>query len=87
MLVDYSTTQESPPGRQVYMTIIGVEDLGLEAAHYANEQLDQISADELSTNAPWDESQPDKDAQRLRNCRRDIRRQNAAARAHANSAL
>src|SRR6185312_10233058 len=48
---------------------------------YANENLDQISDDELSVNAPQDESQQDRESRRQRNHRRATRRKNATARA------
>ena len=58
--VDYSTTH-STPDRQVYVSLPGEESaLGSQADRYANESLDQISDDELSVNAPQDESQQDK---------------------------
>ena len=61
-LVDYSTTH-STPDRQVYVSLHGEESaLGSRADRYANETLDQISNDELSVNAPQDESQQDKES-------------------------
>ena len=60
-LVDYSTTH-STPDRQVYISLHGDDSaLGSQADQYANENLDQISDDELSVNAPQDESPQDKD--------------------------
>jgi hypothetical protein len=68
-LVDYSTTH-STPDRQVYVSLHGDESaLGSQADWYANESLDQISDDELSVNAPQDESQQDKESRRQRNRR------------------
>ena len=55
ILVDYNTTHESPLEHQINATIFGADDLGTEAARYANEQLDQISDNELTINAPQDE--------------------------------
>ena len=61
-LVDYSTTH-STPDRQVYVSLHGDESaLGSQADRYANENLDQISDDELSVNAPQDEFQQDKES-------------------------
>ena len=78
-LVDYSTTH-STPERQVYVSIHGDDStLGSQADQYVNENLDQISDDDLSVNAPQDESQQDKDARRRRNRRRAVRRRNATA--------
>ena len=72
-LVDYSTTH-STPDRQVYVSLHGDESaLGSQADRYANESLDQISDDELSVNAPQDESQHDKESRRQRNYRRATR--------------
>ena len=49
VLVDYSTTNESPPNRQFYVSIHGPDsDLGPNVANYANKLPDQISGDELS---------------------------------------
>ena len=60
-LVDYSTTHDSSPDRQVYVSIHGDDCiLGSQADRYANELLDQISDDELSVNAPQGETQQDK---------------------------
>ena len=51
-LVDYSTTH-STPDRQVYVSLHGEESaLGSQADQYANKNLDQISDNELSVNAP-----------------------------------
>ena len=56
-VVNYSMTH-STPDRQVYVSLHGDESaLGSQADRYANESLDQISEDELSVNAPQDESQ------------------------------
>jgi hypothetical protein len=61
-LVDYSTTH-STPNRQVYVSLQGEESaLESQTDQYANENLDQISDDELSVNAPHDESQQDRDS-------------------------
>ena len=60
-LVDYINSHDSPPDCQVYMMIGDAEDLRGDEAHYANELLDQISADELSTNAPPAEPQAEKE--------------------------
>ena len=61
VLVDYSTTH-STPDRQVYVSLHGEESaLGSQADQYANENLDQISDDELSVNAPQGESQQDRE--------------------------
>ena len=80
-LVDYSTTH-STPDRQVYISLHGDESaLGSQADRYANESLDLISDDELSVNAPQDETQQDKESRRHRNRRRATRRKNATARA------
>ena len=80
-LVDYSTTH-STPDRQVYVSLHGEEcALDSRADQYANENLDQISDDELSVNAPQDESQQDRESRRQRNHRRATRRKNATARA------
>ena len=80
-LVDYSTTN-STSDRQVYVSLHGEESaLGSQVDRYANESLDQISDDELSVNAPQDESQQDKESLRQRNRRRATRRKNATARA------
>ena len=55
-LVDYSTTH-STPDIQVYVSLHGEGSaLGSRANQYANENLDQISDDELLVNAPQDES-------------------------------
>jgi hypothetical protein len=80
-LVDYSTTH-STPDRQVYVSLHGEESaLGSQADQYANENLDQISDDELSVNAPQDESQQDRKSWRRRNRRRATRKKNVTARA------
>ena len=55
--------------------------LGSRANQYANENLVQISDDELSVNAPQDESQQDRESRRQCNRRRATRRKNATARA------
>ena len=63
IFVDYSTTHDSSPDHQVYVSIHGENNgLGLQAEHYANENLEQISDDKLSVNAPQGECQQDKDA-------------------------
>ena len=55
----------STPDRQVYVSLHGEESaLGYQADQYANKSLDQISDDELSVNAPQDESQQDKESRR-----------------------
>jgi len=60
-LVDYSTTH-STPDRQVYVSLHREESaVGSRADQYANENMDQISDDELSVNAAQDESQQDKE--------------------------
>ena len=80
-LVDYSTTH-STPDRQVYVSLHGEKSaLDSQANHYANENLEQISDDELSVNAPQDESQQDRDNRRRRNHCRAARRKNTTARA------
>ena len=80
-LVDYYTTH-STPDRQVYVSLHGEEStLGSQADRYANESLDQISDDELSVNAPQDETQQDKKSQRHRNRHCATRRKNSTARA------
>jgi hypothetical protein len=49
VLVDYSTTHETPLDRQVYVSIHGPNsDLGPNVANDANELPEQISGDELS---------------------------------------
>jgi len=79
-LVDYSTTH-STPDLQVYVSVHGEDsDLGSQAGRYANDNLDQVSDDELSVNAPQGESPQEKDARHLRNHRQNIRRRNATAR-------
>jgi hypothetical protein len=61
-LVDYNSTH-STPDRQVYVSLQGDESaLGSQVDRYANESLDQISDDELSVNAPQDESQQNKES-------------------------
>jgi len=81
VLVDYSTTH-STPDKQVYVSLHGEEStLGSQADRYANETLDQISDDELSVNAPQDESQQNKESRRQRNRHRAIHKKNATARA------
>ena len=61
VLVDYSTTH-STPDRQVYVSLHREESaVGSRADQYANENLDQISDDDLSVNAAQDESQQDKE--------------------------
>ena len=78
-LVDYSTTH-STPDRQVYVSLHGEDSmLGSRADQYANELVNQISDDELSVNAPQDESQQDKESWRQHNCYRATRRKNAIA--------
>ena len=80
-LVDYSTTH-STPDRQVYVSLNREESaLGSQADQYAIENLDQISDDELSVNAPQDESQQDRESRRRRNHRRATRRKNATTQA------
>ena len=70
VLIDYSTTHESPPDRHVYVLIPGPDsDMGPDAANYANELLDQIFGDKLSVNAPKNEADQDRDARRMRNRR------------------
>ena len=60
-LVDYNTTH-STPDRQVYVSLHGDDSaLGSQADQYANDNMDQISEDELSVNAPQDESPQDRD--------------------------
>ena len=47
----------------MYVSLHGDESaLGSQADRYANENLDQISDDELSVNAPQDEFQQDKES-------------------------
>ena len=66
----------------MYVSLHGEESaLGSQADRYANENLDQISDDELSVNAPQDESQQDKKNRRRHNRRRATRRRNATSRA------
>jgi len=78
-LVDYITTH-STPDRKVYVSLHGDESaLGSQADRFANESPSQISDDELSVNAPQDESQQDKESRRQRNRHRAIRRRNATA--------
>ena len=80
-LVDYSTTH-STPDRQVYVSLHGEESaLGSQADQYANENLDQISDDELSVNAPQDESQQERVNRGRCNRRRAARKKNTTARA------
>ena len=55
--------------------------LGSRANQYANENLVQISDDELSVNAPQDESQQDRESWRQRNHCRATCRKNVTARA------
>ena len=63
-LVDCSTTH-STPDIQVYVLLHGEDSaLGSQADQYANENLDQISDDELSVNAPQDEFQQDRESRR-----------------------
>ena len=51
--------------RQVYVSLHGEESaLSSQADRYADESLDQILDDELSVNAPQDESQQDKENRR-----------------------
>jgi hypothetical protein len=83
-LVDYSTTHESPPERQICATIPGAHLQEGDAARYSIETLDQISNDELSANAPADEPQEDKEAKRERNRRRTTCRTNTALRVQNN---
>ena len=48
ILVDYSTTHDSSPDHQVYVSIHGENSgLVLQAERYANENLEHISDDEL----------------------------------------
>ena len=85
-LVDYSTTH-STPDRQVYVSLHGDESaLGSQADRYANESLDQILDDELSVNAPQDESQQDKESRRQCNHHHTTRRKNTTTRAQRASA-
>ena len=78
-LVDYNTSH-STPDQQVYVSLHGDDSaLGSQADRYANERLEQISDDELSVNAPQDESPQDKDNRRRRNRRRAARRRNTTA--------
>ena len=80
-LIDYSTTH-STPDRQVYESINGDNSaLGSQVDRYTNENLNQISDDELSINALQDESQQDKDNRQQRNRRRAVRIRNATTRA------
>lgn len=66
----------------MYVSIHGENSgLGSQAEQCANENLDQVSDDGLSVNAPQGESQQDKDNRRWRNRRRAICRRNATARA------
>jgi hypothetical protein len=66
----------------VYVSLHGEGSaLGSRANQYANENLDQISDDELLVNAPQDESQQDRESWRQRNRRRATRRKNVTARA------
>jgi hypothetical protein len=66
----------------VYISIHGDDSaLGSQAKRYANENLDQVSNDELSVNAPQGETQQDKDDRHGRNCRHIVRRRNATTRA------
>ena len=61
-LVNYSTTHLTPD-RQVYVSLHGEESaLGYQADQYANENLGQISDDELSVKAPQDESHQDRES-------------------------
>lgn len=80
-LVDYNTSH-STPDRQVYVSLHGDDSiLGSQVDRHANERLDHISDDELSVNAPQDESPQDKDNHRPRNHRRAARRRNTTTRA------
>jgi len=66
----------------VYISLHGDESaLGSQADRYANELLNQISDDELSVNAPQNESQQDKESRRQRNRHGATRRNKANARA------
>jgi len=66
----------------VYVSILGQNcDLGPEAGRYDSKLLEQISVDELSANAPLNETKPDKDARHLRNHRCNTGRRNTIARA------
>ena len=49
-LADYSNTYKSSPDCHIY--IESLQDLGDDADRYADELDNQISVDELSTNAP-----------------------------------
>ena len=66
----------------MYISLHGDESaLGSQVDRYANESLDQISDDELSVNAPQDESQQDKESRRQCNHHRTTRRKNTTTRA------
>jgi len=80
-LVDYSTTH-STSDHQVYVSIHGDDSaLSSQANRYANENLNQKSEDELSVNAPQDESQQDNDNRRCKNCCHATHRRNTTSRA------
>ena len=80
-MVDYNTSH-STPDRQLYVSLHGEDSaLGSQADQYTNENLDKILDDELSVNAPQDESQQERDSRRRWNRLHAIRRKNATARA------
>ena len=54
---------------------------GAPSQHYPNEALDQISADNLTQDAPQDEDEATRTARRARNQRKEKRRARAAKRA------
>jgi len=62
VLVDYNTTHESPPERQICATIPGTHHQEGDASRLATETPDQVSNDELSANTPADETQEDREA-------------------------
>jgi hypothetical protein len=69
-LLEYSLTANNSPDHQDYMaTLRNVEDDEL-GPEYDNEQLVDVSADKLTTDAPQDENEEHRRIRRMKNAKR-----------------
>ena len=80
VLADYESDLESFSHEHLVPVIIQPGDTP--SHHDPNEALDQISADNLTQDAPADEDKVTRTARRERNQRKEVRRTRAAERAH-----
>ena len=80
ILADYESDLESFSHERLVPVII--QPGGAPSHHDPNEALDQISADNLTQDAPADEDEVTRTTCRERNQRKEVRRTRAAERAH-----